>query len=102
MWGVSRVVIAERRGNEIVEVDISSDHTPFRVDEFARVKSCGARVMSLYQIEVTLIQWIAVSLTHGFFVIANDGVFEFLCNKSVLDMVTYLLYYIFYIFFYEY
>lgn len=49
--GDSRAVIAERRGSKIVAVDLSIDQTPFRADELERVKLCGARVLTLDQIE---------------------------------------------------
>lgn len=52
--GDSRAVIAEKRGvngGEVVAVDLSIDQTPFRVDELERVKLCGARVLTLDQIE---------------------------------------------------
>ncbi|PKA54434.1 Protein phosphatase 2C and cyclic nucleotide-binding/kinase domain-containing protein [Apostasia shenzhenica] len=49
--GDSRAVIAERRGNDIVATDLSVDQTPFHSDELERVKHCGARVMTLDQIE---------------------------------------------------
>ncbi|KAL3825181.1 hypothetical protein ACJIZ3_021210 [Penstemon smallii] len=49
--GDSRAVIGERRGNDIVAVDLSIDQTPFRPDELERVKQCGARVLTLDQIE---------------------------------------------------
>ncbi|KAJ7969566.1 putative Protein phosphatase 2c [Quillaja saponaria] len=49
--GDSRAVIAERRGKDIVAVDLSIDQTPFRLDELERVKLCGARVLTLDQIE---------------------------------------------------
>ncbi|KAG9449193.1 hypothetical protein H6P81_009158 [Aristolochia fimbriata] len=49
--GDSRAVIAEKRGKDIVAVDLSIDQTPFRVDELERVKECGARVLTLDQIE---------------------------------------------------
>ncbi|GAV86370.1 LOW QUALITY PROTEIN: cNMP_binding domain-containing protein/Pkinase domain-containing protein/PP2C domain-containing protein, partial [Cephalotus follicularis] len=49
--GDSRAVIAERRGKDFVAVDLSIDQTPFRADELERVKLCGARVLTLDQIE---------------------------------------------------
>ncbi|KAF8400848.1 hypothetical protein HHK36_014151 [Tetracentron sinense] len=49
--GDSRAVIAERRGEDIVAVDLSIDQTPFRTDELERVKLSGARVLTLDQIE---------------------------------------------------
>ncbi|KAG6723609.1 hypothetical protein I3843_03G210700 [Carya illinoinensis] len=49
--GDSRAVIAERRGKDITAVDLSIDQTPFRADELERVRLCGARVLTLDQIE---------------------------------------------------
>lgn len=139
--GDSRAVIGERRGDEIVAVDLSIDQTPFRPDELERVKLCGARVLTLDQIEglknpyvqcwgteedddgdpprlwvqngmypgtaftrsigdsiaetigvVANPEIIVLELTqnHPFFVIASDGVFEFLSSQTVVDMVTFL------------
>jgi len=136
--GDSRAVIAERRGKEVVAVDLSIDQTPFRNDELERVKNCGARVMTMDQIEglknpdvqcwsteedddgdpprlwvqngmypgtaftrsigdsiaesigvVATPEIFVMELTphHPFFVIASDGVFEFLSSQSVVDMV---------------
>ncbi|KAL4194085.1 hypothetical protein AMTRI_Chr05g66950 [Amborella trichopoda] len=137
--GDSRAVIAVKRGKDLVAVDLSIDQTPFRVDEFERVRNCGARVLTLDQIEglknpniqcwgteesddgdpprlwvqngmypgtafsrsigdsiaesigVVATPEIAVlELTpdHPFFVIASDGVFEFLSSQTVVDMVA--------------
>lgn len=137
--GDSRAVIAERRGNGIVAVDLSIDQTPFRIDELERVKDCGARVMTLDQIEglknpdvqcwgneeeddgdpprlwvqngmypgtaftrsigdsiaesigvVATPEMFVLDLTqqHAFFVIASDGVFEFMSSQCVVDMVS--------------
>ncbi|KAK9026920.1 hypothetical protein V6N11_066778 [Hibiscus sabdariffa] len=137
--GDSRAVIAEKRGKEIVAVDLSIDQTPFRVDELERVKLCGARVLTLDQIEGlknpdvqcwgteegddgdpprlwvpngmypgtaftrsigdSIAETIGVvanpeigvlELTedHPFFVLASDGVFEFLSSQTVVDMVA--------------
>lgn len=137
--GDSRAVIAERRGKEIVAVDLSIDQTPFRNDELERVKLCGARVMTLDQIEglknpdvqcwdteegddgdpprlwvpngmypgtaftrsigdsiaetigvVANPEIVVLELTpnHPFFVLASDGVFEFLSSQAVVDMVA--------------
>jgi len=136
--GDSRAVIAERRGKEIVAVDLSIDQTPFRSDELERVKMCGARVLTLDQIEglkdpdvqcwgteegddgdpprlwvpngmypgtaftrsigdsiaetigvVANPEIVVFELTqdHPFFVLASDGVFEFLSSQSVVEMV---------------
>ncbi|XP_043706487.1 protein phosphatase 2C and cyclic nucleotide-binding/kinase domain-containing protein isoform X2 [Telopea speciosissima] len=137
--GDSRAVIAERRGKDIVAVDLSIDQTPFRADELERVKLCGARVLTLDQIEglknpdvqcwgteegddgdpprlwvqngmypgtaftrsigdsiaesigvVATPEIVVLELTpdHPFFVIASDGVFEFLSSQAVVDMVV--------------
>uniref|UniRef100_A0A5B7CCN5 protein-serine/threonine phosphatase n=1 Tax=Davidia involucrata TaxID=16924 RepID=A0A5B7CCN5_DAVIN len=137
--GDSRAVIAEKRGKDIVAVDLSIDQTPFRADELERVKLCGARVLTLDQIEglknpdvqcwgteegdegdpprlwvqngmypgtaftrslgdsiaetigvVANPEIVVLELTpdHPFFVIASDGVFEFLSSQSVVDMVA--------------
>ncbi|VVA10523.1 PREDICTED: phosphatase [Prunus dulcis] len=137
--GDSRAVIAERRGNDIVAVDLSIDQTPFRVDELERVKLCGARVLTLDQIEglknpdvqcwgteesddgdpprlwvpngmypgtaftrsigdsiaetigvVANPEIVVLELTqnHPFFILASDGVFEFLSSQAVVDMVA--------------
>nr|XP_043618741.1 protein phosphatase 2C and cyclic nucleotide-binding/kinase domain-containing protein [Erigeron canadensis] len=136
--GDSRAIIAERRGTDIVAVDLSIDQTPFRDDELERVKLCGARVLTLDQIEglknpdvmcwgteegddgdpprlwvpngmypgtaftrsigdsiaetigvVANPEIVALELTpeHLFFVVASDGVFEFLSSQAVVDMV---------------
>ena len=136
--GDSRAVIAENKGNKIVAVDLSVDQTPFRSDELERVKSCGARVLTLDQIEgiknpdvqcwgkeddddgdpprvwvqngmfpgtaftrsigdsiaesigvVAMPEIVVLELTqnHPFFVLASDGVFEFLSSQTVVDMV---------------
>ncbi|XP_075517627.1 protein phosphatase 2C and cyclic nucleotide-binding/kinase domain-containing protein isoform X1 [Primulina tabacum] len=137
--GDSRAIIGEKRGKDIVAVDLSIDQTPFRPDELERVKLCGARVLTLDQIEglknpdvqcweteegddgdpprlwvqngmypgtaftrsigdsiaeeigvVANPEIVVMELTsnHPFFVIASDGVFEFLSSQSVVDMVA--------------
>ncbi|KAF6164475.1 hypothetical protein GIB67_025301 [Kingdonia uniflora] len=137
--GDSRAVIAEKREEGIVAVDLSIDQTPFRADELERVKQYGARVLTLDQIEglknpdvqcwgteadddgdpprlwvqngmypgtaftrslgdsvaesigvVATPEIVVLELTpdHPFFVIASDGVFEFLSSQSVVDMVA--------------
>nr|KYP66932.1 Protein phosphatase 2C and cyclic nucleotide-binding/kinase domain-containing protein [Cajanus cajan] len=137
--GDSRAVIAERRGKEVVAVDLSIDQTPFRADELERVKLCGARVLTLDQIEglknpdvqcwgteegddgdpprlwvpngmypgtaftrsigdsiaetigvVANPEIVVFELTqdHPFFVLASDGVFEFLSSQTVVEMVA--------------
>eukprot|EP00897_Mesotaenium_endlicherianum_P003907 jgi/Mesen1/3544/ME000198S02740 len=137
--GDSRAVLAERRGSQLVAVDLSNDQTPFRADECARVKACGARVLTLDQLEglknpnvqcwggeedddgdpprlwvpngmypgtaftrsvgdtvaerigVTAVpELLVLDLTaqHPFFLLASDGVFEFLSSQAVVDMVA--------------
>lgn len=137
--GDSRAVLAEKRGEDIVAVDLSVDQTPYRSDELERVKLCGGRVLTLDQIEglknpnvqcwdteegddgdpprvwvhngmypgtaftrsigdsiaetigvVPNPEMVVLELTpnHPFFVIASDGVFEFLSSQTVVDMVT--------------
>ncbi|KAJ9512342.1 hypothetical protein QJQ45_012886 [Haematococcus lacustris] len=49
--GDSRAVIAERQGDRLLAQDLSFDQTPFRRDERERVKRCGARVLTLDQLE---------------------------------------------------
>lgn len=139
--GDSRAVMAERRGKDIVAVDLSIDQTPFRPDELERVKLCGARVLTLDQIEglknpdvqcwdteegddgdpprlwvpngmypgtaftrslgdsiaetigvVANPEIVVLELTanNPFFVLASDGVFEFLSSQAVVDMVRIL------------
>lgn len=136
--GDSRAVIAEKRGEDVVAVDLSIDQTPYRTDELERVKECGARVMTLDQIEGlknpdvqcwgteesddgdpprlwvqngmypgtaftrsigdSVAESIGVvanpeifilelNANHPFFVLASDGVFEFLSSQTVVDMV---------------
>ncbi|CAI9100405.1 OLC1v1037402C1 [Oldenlandia corymbosa var. corymbosa] len=137
--GDSRAVIAEKKGEDLVAVDLSLDQTPFRPDELERVKMCGARVMTLDQIEGlksadvqcwgteegddgdpprlwvqhgmypgtaftrsigdSIAETIGVVANpeitvldlkpnHPFFVLASDGVFEFLSSQAVVDMVA--------------
>ncbi|KAL5701601.1 hypothetical protein ACHQM5_026921 [Ranunculus cassubicifolius] len=136
--GDSRAVIAVKNGDTVLAEDLSWDQTPFRKDECERVKLCGARVLTIDQVEglqdhdiqtwgdnesecgdpprlwvqdglypgtafsrsvgdsiAEKIGVIAVpeistgQLTpdHLFFVIASDGVFEFLSSQTVVDMV---------------
>lgn len=136
--GDSRAVIAVKDGNRIIAEDLSHDQTPFRKDEYERVKVCGARVLSVDQVEglkdpniqtwgdeesqggdpprlwvqngmypgtaftrsvgdstaekigvVAVPEVSVVQLTpnHLFFVVASDGVFEFLSSQAVVDMV---------------
>ncbi|KAJ1405657.1 hypothetical protein SESBI_25799, partial [Sesbania bispinosa] len=137
--GDSRAVLAVKDGNRIVAEDLSSDQTPFRRDEYERVKLCGARVLSVDQVEgirdpniqhwgdeesrggdpprlwvpngmypgtaftrsigdslaetigvVAIPEVSTVKLTpnHLFFVVASDGIFEFLSSQTVVDMAS--------------
>ncbi|KAK9672055.1 hypothetical protein RND81_12G073100 [Saponaria officinalis] len=137
--GDSRAVIARKNEDRVIAQDLSRDQTPFRKDEYERVKQCGARVLSVDQVEGVKdpeIQtwgdeetdgndpprlWVqngmypgtaftrsvgdstaekigviaapevsVVQLTsdHLFFVVASDGVFEFLSSQAVVDMVS--------------
>lgn len=137
--GDSRAIIAVKDGNRIVAEDLSRDQTPFRKDEYERVRLCGARVLSVDQVEGIKdpdIQtwgdeeseggdpprlWVqngmypgtaftrsvgdrtaerigvvadpevsVVDLTpnHLFFVVASDGVFEFLSSQAVVNMAA--------------
>ncbi|KAF0932343.1 hypothetical protein E2562_010290 [Oryza meyeriana var. granulata] len=137
--GDSRAVIAEKRGEEIVAVDLSIDQTPYRTDELERVKECGASVLTLDQIEGLKnpdvqcwgteesddgdpprlwvqngmypgtaftrsigdsvaesigvvanpeIFLLELNANHPFFVVASDGVFEFLSSQTVVDMIA--------------
>lgn len=139
--GDSRAVVAVKAGNRVLAEDLSSDQTPFRRDEYERVKLCGAIVLSVDQVEglkdpeiqvwgdeetegndpprlwvqngmypgtaftrsigdstaesigviaepeVTLVQ---ITPNHLFFVVASDGVFEFLSSQAVVNMVLLL------------
>lgn len=136
--GDSRAVLAVKDGNQILAQDLSDDQTPFRRDEYERVKLCGARVLSVDQVEglkdpdvqnwgdeesqggdpprlwvpngmypgtaftrsvgdstaesigvvadpeVSMVQ---LTPNHPFFVVASDGVFEFLRSQAVVNMV---------------
>ncbi|KAG0576965.1 hypothetical protein KC19_5G121600 [Ceratodon purpureus] len=137
--GDSRAVIAERRGSNLVAVDLSTDQTPFRDDECVRVKASGARILTLDQLEglkdpevrcwggeddddgdpprlwvqngmypgtaftrsigdsaaeeigvvaVPEVLVMELSSKNPFFVIASDGVFEFINSQTVVDMVA--------------
>lgn len=137
--GDSRAVIAVKDGNRIVAEDLSSDQTPFRKDECERVKLCGARVLSVDQVEglkdpniqtwgneesqggdpprlwvqngiypgtaftrsvgdstaekigviaVPEVSMVQLTPNHLFFVVASDGVFEFLSSQAVVNMVA--------------
>ncbi|KAM7485169.1 hypothetical protein LguiA_001178 [Lonicera macranthoides] len=137
--GDSRAVIAVKEGNKISAEDLSNDQTPFRTDECERVKQCGARVLSVDQVEglkdpgvqswgneemdggdpprlwvqngvypgtaftrsvgdstaekigvvaVPEVSILKLAPRHPFFVVASDGVFEFLTSNAVVEMVT--------------
>ncbi|XP_042518127.1 probable protein phosphatase 2C 35 isoform X2 [Macadamia integrifolia] len=137
--GDSRAVIAFKSGNRVVAEDLSRDQTPFRKDEYERVKLCGARVLTVDQVEgykdpdiqswgdeesagndpprlwvqngmypgtafsrsvgdstaekigvIAVPEVTVVQLTpnHLFFVIASDGIFEFLSSEAVVNMVV--------------
>ncbi|KAF5736894.1 Phosphatase 2C family protein isoform 3 [Tripterygium wilfordii] len=137
--GDSRAVIAIKNGNRIVAQDLSSDQTPFRKDEYERVKRCGARVLSVDQVEglkdpaiqawgdeesqggdpprlwvqngmypgtaftrsigdstaekigviaVPEVSTVKLTPNHLFFIVASDGVFEFLSSQAVVDMAA--------------
>mmetsp|Transcript_6290 Transcript_6290/g.8336 ORF Transcript_6290/g.8336 Transcript_6290/m.8336 type:complete len:1062 (-) Transcript_6290:158-3343(-) len=140
--GDSRAIIGVQVDNKLVAKPLSSDQTPYRKDERDRVKACGARVMSMDQIEgfepihenwgnVNLGEEIdeggdpprvwsqygeypgtaftrsfgdmiaeelgvcaepeilhrKISKGDRYIVIASDGVFEFITNQTVIDMV---------------
>ncbi|KAG2321453.1 hypothetical protein Bca52824_014666 [Brassica carinata] len=136
--GDSRAVLAVKDRNRILAEDLSYDQTPFRKDECERVKGCGARVLSVDQVEglkdpsvqtwaseeneggdpprlwvqngmypgtaftrsvgdslaegigVTAepeVSMVKLSPNHLFFVVASDGIFEFLPSQAVVDMV---------------
>nr|DAD37841.1 TPA_asm: hypothetical protein HUJ06_008482 [Nelumbo nucifera] len=136
--GDSRAIIAVKSGNRVLAEDLSHDQTPFRRDEYERVKLCGARVLSVDQVEglkdpdiqtwgdeesegsdpprlwvqnamypgtaftrsvgdsiaekigvIAVPEVTTVQLTpnHLFFVIASDGVFEFLSSQAVVNMI---------------
>lgn len=137
--GDSRAVLAVKEGNRFVAEDLSLDQTPFRNDECERVKLCGARVLSVDQVEglkdpriqtwgdeeteggdpprlwvqngmypgtaftrsvgdstaekigviaVPEVSEVHLTSNHPFFVIASDGIFEFLSSQTVVDMVS--------------
>ncbi|KAJ4968173.1 hypothetical protein NE237_014874 [Protea cynaroides] len=137
--GDSRAVIAVKNGNRVVAEDLSRDQTPFRKDECERVKLCGARVLTVDQLDgykdpdiqswgdeecggndpprlwvqnamypgtaftrsvgdsiaenigviaVPEVSVVQLTANHLFFVIASDGVFEFLSSQAVVNMVV--------------
>ncbi|KAK8507185.1 hypothetical protein V6N13_069978 [Hibiscus sabdariffa] len=137
--GDSRAVMAVKDGDRILAEDLSEDQTPFRKDECERVKLCGARVLSVDQVEglkdpniqdwgdeesqggdpprlwvpngmypgtaftrsvgdstaesigviaVPEIKVVRLTPNHLFFVVASDGVFEFLPSQTVVNMAA--------------
>ncbi|KAH7666911.1 Protein-serine/threonine phosphatase protein [Dioscorea alata] len=137
--GDSRAVAGVWRNGSVVAEDLSRDQTPFRKDEYERVRRCGARVLSVDQVEGVkdpdVQSWgdeenddgdpprlwvpngmypgtaftrsvgdstaesigviaepevltVKISAEHLFFVVASDGVFEFLSSQAVVDMVA--------------
>ncbi|CAN1149839.1 Probable protein phosphatase 2C 35 [Linum perenne] len=143
--GDSRAVMAvKKKKNDdssrgFVAEDLSCDQTPFRKDECERVKLCGARVLSVDQVEgvkdPNVQSWgdeesdgddpprlwvqdgmypgtaftrsvgdstaesigviadpevsvVKLTCEHSFFVVASDGVFEFLSSQAVVDMAA--------------
>ncbi|XP_072998187.1 probable protein phosphatase 2C 35 [Typha latifolia] len=137
--GDSRAVAGVWDGESVVAEELSCDQTPFRKDEYERVKLCGARVLNIQQVEGTMdptiqhwgdeenndgdpprlwlqdamypgtaftrsvgdttaesigviavpeVKTVKISPSHLFFVIASDGVFEFLSSQAVVDMVS--------------
>ncbi|KAL8216527.1 hypothetical protein R6Q57_023364 [Mikania cordata] len=139
--GDSRAVISFKNSDDhshIVAQDLSQDQTPFRNDECERVKECGARVLSVDQVEgvkdpsvqswgdeenagsdpprlwmrngmypgtaftrsvgdsiaekigvvaVPEVSVVQLTANNPFFLLASDGVFEFLSSQAVVDMV---------------
>jgi CRP-like cAMP-binding protein/serine/threonine protein phosphatase PrpC len=139
--GDSRAIIAQEENGRLVAYPLSIDQTPFRYDERERVKKCGAKVMTMDQLEGIEPMHESWGLSAGdeidnegdppriwkagtrgpgtaftrslgdriaeelgvfaepellskpitshdrFIVIASDGVFEFLTNQSVCDIV---------------
>ncbi|KAG1327787.1 putative protein phosphatase 2C 35 [Cocos nucifera] len=137
--GDSRAVAGVLNEHRIVAENLSCDQTPFRKDEYERVRQCGARVLSVDQVEgkkdpaiqswgdeennegdpprlwvqhgmypgtaftrsigdstaesigviaVPEVMTVKITPYHLFFVVASDGVFEFLSSQTVVDMVS--------------
>ncbi|GJM90877.1 hypothetical protein PR202_ga07198 [Eleusine coracana subsp. coracana] len=131
------LLLPRNEGMIFVAVDLSIDQTPYRSDELERVKECGARVLTLDQIEgiknADVQCWgteesddgdpprlwvqhgmypgtaftrsigdsvaesigvvadpeifiLDINSSHPFFVLASDGVFEFLSSQTVVDI----------------
>ncbi|XP_074580180.1 putative protein phosphatase 2C 35 [Curcuma longa] len=137
--GDSRAVAGVRIGGCEVAEELSSDQTPYRKDEYQRVKRCGARVLCVDQVEgmmdpdiqswgdeedgngdpprlwvqngmypgtaftrsigdltaesigviaIPEVKIVKITQNHLFFVVASDGIFEFLSSQVVVDMVS--------------
>nr|ACG25548.1 hypothetical protein [Zea mays]ACG25572.1 hypothetical protein [Zea mays] len=134
--GDSRAIAGVWRAGRVVAEDLSWDQTPFRADERERVRACGARVMSVEQVEGMRdpeaerwapdegdpprvwardglypgtaftrslgdlaaeaigviaepeVKSVEITPSHLFFVVASDGVFEFLSSQEVVDRVA--------------
>ena len=50
--GDSRAIIVKDEAGQLVAKPLSTDQTPYRRDERARVRKCGARVLNMDQLEV--------------------------------------------------
>ncbi|KAK9828313.1 hypothetical protein WJX74_008438 [Apatococcus lobatus] len=136
--GDSRAIMGHSTGGPLRAECLTRDQTPFRLDECNRVKKCGARVMTLDQIEgvkdASKQSWIDEDKDGGdppriwsssglypgtaftrsigdqsaehlgviadpeitehrlspeapLLILASDGIFEFLSNQTVVDMV---------------
>ncbi|KAG6493722.1 probable protein phosphatase 2C 35 [Zingiber officinale] len=137
--GDSRAVAGVWSEGRVVAQELSIDQTPYRKDEYQRVKQCGARVLCVDQVEgmmdpdiqswgdeedgngdpprlwvqngmypgtaftrsigdmtaesigviaVPEVKTVKITPNHLFFVIASDGIFEFLSSHMVVDMVS--------------
>ncbi|XP_064965679.1 probable protein phosphatase 2C 35 [Musa acuminata AAA Group] len=137
--GDSRAVAGVWNGNRVVAEDLSSDQTPYRKDEYERVRLSGARVLCVDQVEgmmdpdiqswgdeedgdgdpprlwvqngmypgtaftrsvgdstaesigviaIPEVKTVKITPNHLFFVVASDGIFEFLSSQAVVDMVS--------------
>jgi len=49
--GDSRCIVVKEEGGDLVGKALSTDQTPYRRDERARVRKCGARVLNMDQLE---------------------------------------------------
>ncbi|KAG6516248.1 hypothetical protein ZIOFF_026703 [Zingiber officinale] len=137
--GDSRAVAGVWSGGCEVAEELSCDQTPYRKDEYQRVKGCGARVLCVDQVEgmmdpdiqswgdeedgngdpprlwvqngmypgtaftrsigdltaesigviaIPEVKIVKITPNHLFFVVASDGIFEFLSSQVVVDMVS--------------